>query len=271
MRITTVIGGLQRSKVEKRIYDQISVICPEGDNGRSFRFEFESSDDRLQRIQEVLARGGYKVWDERGYSLPNEYRVIRNRYYDQDDLEGVEYFKPWAVASLETTTQRTPDDVLAVSCDFEGEVPPIGMVGVDAMAVCDRLKLSMEEAGLAHLVFLPAQVVGENASSIREGYWELTSDLRLPPLALGLRLIDGLGGIYEKGKSHACIVDDGFSPPELHYRASDLARVEPFDLARTSEPIGSKAGTFVASKRFYDFCKSQNLQMEWVPVRIDPD
>jgi hypothetical protein len=271
MRLTAVIGGLQRASVEKRIYDQISELCPEGDNGRRFRFEFETNDDRLLRIQDILARGGYKVWDEHGYSLPNEYRLTRNRYYDPGDLASVYYCEPWATDSLETANQRTLEGVLAVSSNFEGEPPPIGMVGVDAMAVSDRLKSSMEEAGLVHLILLPARVVGENASSIRERYWELTSDLRLPRLAPNLRLIDGLGGLYEEGKSHACIVDDGFSPPELHYRASDIARVEPFDLARTHEPIGSKAGTFVASKRFYEFCRSHSLKMDWVPVRIDRD
>jgi hypothetical protein len=68
-----------------------------------------------------------------------------------------------------------------------------------------------------------------------------------------------------------------FAHPELHYRKSDLERLEEFDLARTFEPFGNHRGyqrlfcPLVASRRFYETCVANKLKTGWAPVRIDPE
>lgn len=123
---------------------------------------------------------------------------------------------------------------------------------------------------MQHVAFAPTTVVGDDAGRYSGHYWELKTDLRLPPLSPACRLIDLDGSPYIAGESRGCIVDDGFEPAELRYEAPRLSATSPFDLARTREPIGEDRGMLVASKRFYDFCQALNLPMDWIPVRIDP-
>jgi hypothetical protein len=95
------------------------------------------------------------------------------------------------------------------------------------------------------------------------------------------KLIDGAGRPFDGDFLKGCFIDDGFyTPQEPHYKASEMANAEPFDLASTYEQFGNApiqsnpdAGPgermLIASKRFYEFCVKNKLKMDWIPVRLD--
>lgn len=73
-----------------------------------------------------------------------------------------------------------------------------------------------------------------------------------------------------------CVPRDGFyNHAELHYRRSDLAKVEPFDVARTFESFGPRSPvqrpSIIVSQRFYKVCVAHGMKSTWIPVRIDAD
>lgn len=110
-------------------------------------------------------------------------------------------------------------------------------------------------------------------------YWELDSDFILPPLSPSMTLTDSAGRPIRGDDFDAGVHrrEGSYMHPDLHYRASDLTGLEPFDLARAFEPFG-KHRTYsslncplMASRKFYECCVSNGLRAGWVPVRIGPD
>lgn len=106
-----------------------------------------------------------------------------------------------------------------------------------------------------------------------EPWWELASSVRLPPVCEPLHKVT-FGNIhtpvprdYEKG---VFIKEPGYDQVELHYKRRELAAVEPFDVALTFEREGSPFDRrLVVSKRFYEVCERNKLDVEWRPVRVD--
>jgi hypothetical protein len=159
-----------------------------------------------------------------------------------------------------------------------GNKPPIGSAGGGLwLLASDRLKQQMEQAQLRHLVFGEVRFLRRQPPE--ERYWYLTSDLILPPMAPVYKLVNKHGepiSEYEEG----CSVREGLSIPEVlyrplerHYRASDLAKVEPFDIGLAG-PFAQKSSNYlgrVVSNRFYRLCVAHKLKMDWIPVRVDPD
>jgi len=131
----------------------------------------------------------------------------------------------------------------------------------------------------------PVEVAPDLASIVRSGrdlagpidYWELDGDFTMPPLSPSMEFVDaGMKSVLSGDFANGFQRKDGFyTHPELHYRASDLAALPEFDLARTYEPFSNRSGRdsfdcpLVASRRFYDFCVASGLETGWVPVRID--
>ena len=113
-------------------------------------------------------------------------------------------------------------------------------------------------------------------TSTTKPYWELSSDMTLPPLSSKCSLWSNenkpFNGDYDKG----CFIREGlYSNPELHYERSALVSLSQFDIAQTHERFGNGAMVaypkLVCSKRFYELCSQHEWEFEWQPVRIDPD
>lgn len=153
--------------------------------------------------------------------------------------------------------------------------------------VPERIKAVLQSGDLVGVRFRPTYYfplgmsVEDTDETVRARhgtpYWELDSDRRLPPLSPSIVLVDDKQQAVPHGSPGPCHprIDGLYRSSELHYRASDLAKIGPFDLARTFEqfvPFGSPGDRpLIASKRFYDFCTEHRLKTGWVPVRIDPD
>jgi hypothetical protein len=118
--------------------------------------------------------------------------------------------------------------------------------------------------------------VGDEVRS--EPWWELTSNLLMPPVSKDQDLVDSKSRpvisrspLPEKGVR---FVEDNYAEPELKYDRDSLATMAPveFDLARTYEALApdpkDDQRLLIASKRFYEFWTKNGLKCEWVPVRI---
>ncbi|MDB5290088.1 MAG: hypothetical protein JWL69_1329 [Phycisphaerales bacterium] len=155
--------------------------------------------------------------------------------------------------------------------------------------VPDRVKKLIEHSDLGGVTFKPTLLLSGTYAdadaqpipwdSYGEPWWELDANLTMPPLSDSMMFTDSDGRVLkERDFSNGFHRKEGlYLHPELHYRALDLAKLPPFDLARTYEPFGNRRGydrtdcPLVASQRFYDFCEQHGLKTGWVPVRIEQD
>jgi len=160
--------------------------------------------------------------------------------------------------------------------------------------VSETARRALISSGLNCLKFRPTSI-GDH-SSVDEGenevveydgrtWWELTSDVILPPLRLGdgLVLLDCEGRPVRPGDfTNGCFPREGaVQNPELRYKASELAAMPPFDIAKTFEIFGNRpyAGRppsddnrmTVVSQRFYQLCRSIDEKVSGRPVRIIED
>ena len=152
------------------------------------------------------------------------------------------------------------------------------------MAVTNDLRLKLQQAKLSHLSFRETLIEDDEEAEERysEGikerpeildpFWELTSDLILPPMSPDSKFVDHDGQPFTGDLSKGCFLYDGFlHDPDPHYLAGSLDLASPFDLALTNERFGNYEGVsyrrLIASKGFYNFCVSNHLKMNWIPVR----
>ena len=153
----------------------------------------------------------------------------------------------------------------------------------NGVVVSDRLRTRMEQAGFQHLVFRETTTNKPPKPPLPGPYWQLWSDLILPPLSPRMFLFGekdqpyeriAFDGDYEKNwfpREGEFPPDVLFFPMELRYEPGVLEALPPFDLALTRELIGSTSlRALVVSQRFYQFCAAEKLPMRWLPVRTDP-
>ena len=158
--------------------------------------------------------------------------------------------------------------------------PIAGLAGMarELLVVSSRVEEKMEAAGLEHLLFRTMRLMNEASNQVvpwpnaAGRYSMLTSDLVLP-FADRTNLRDARGNPYIGDTQAGCHIlsnwsDGEYEPPELRYRRQDVEKVPPFGLAVTNEQFRPGRRLLVASKKFYEFCRSQHLKMDWIPVRV---
>jgi hypothetical protein len=143
--------------------------------------------------------------------------------------------------------------------------------------VSEATRQKLIGAGLMGLKFVELALTGPMAAQTQEQFWELISSIALPPMPRD-RVI-----AHEKTPDDfvhvAGFTDADFFEKEMHYSASGIRALEPFDLAVTHEiycgpgwkETGHGERRLVASQRFRQFCIAEQIPMSWVPVRLDPD
>ena len=175
--------------------------------------------------------------------------------------------------------QTTIEEVFELIADALAKGDKIGVCYI----VPERIKRQLEAAGLLRMVFrqvvpMTAPMDGDPTtwSKTREPWWELRSDLVMPPLSATAQLRDMNARPIQNGDFSRGVIlfDDFCSYPERHYPSSALRSMPPFDLARSFEPSGYPEHDYhflIASRRFYEFARENEFDVRWVPVRIDPD
>lgn len=287
--------SISSSEVDPVLLAKLRSEFPEQEALRGFSLVKHIDDNCMQEALDLLGAAGLRPWDfnqERPLEVGVEYYLTYERVYDATDLSACEYLQilppPKAFhmeAYWRTESGRIILPKYKMPRGFDIMITNLRI----AYFATERAKTTIEEARLRNISFLPACFgparlqKGDTEDSIAAQYgrfyWEIDSDFTMPPLSPSMRFKTADGSPWRRGDYsnglHAC--EGLFRRPELHYRRSDLDRLEPFDLARTLEPFGNYRSydkqlcPLIASGRFYETCVAGKLKTGWIPVRVDPD
>ncbi len=209
-----------------------------------------------------------------------EYRV--HKYYIKEDsdfdssrcieLQPIKDLK-WVLREhIDTGTILVPINSLGNKARF---------VGADkSVIVSSKTRDELLAQGFLHLTFRPTKPAQYSDVGPPEvlswehhspQWWELWSDLTLPPLSPTMKHTDGNGNVVARDwKGWKWFSNPTEDDDRLHYLDSELKGVEPFDIAVTFEHQASPWQRYlVVSQKFYQFCKSKKWAADWEPVAID--
>lgn len=256
------------------------------------RIDMRADDARLSRVCDELALAGLTPWTDKSRARikGKEYELTQYRVYNHDDWERHELLRlnplghRYPSSDIAEVMDRTADGLARLAVE---EIPPgvdfLRADGVSAL-VPQRVRSVLEHAGLRRLRFRPTTpvrvvdklkpIVDCSWNEFPEPWWELTSDLVLPPVAPSMTVLSWSGKPITRGSIDMCAVSDGsgfFGFPELRYLRAEVEGLGSFDLAQVferSSPSGL-GRALVASRRFYEVCRHHNLGVNWIPVHIE--
>lgn len=274
------VGGISSSLLE-----DLCRIHPEGrtgSQGHAFASELPLDDPRTAAILERLRNNGMQPWQGRGdRHRDREFSYYLSRVWDDTDLVHFDYLELCPVSDdmYVPGDGRIGGNTIAQMCSpGKASISLLG-VGTYTYIAVQRARDALESANLIGLKFLPVEKTYESVDydlfDEEDTWWELESDIELPPLAPSMTLETRDGRPFQGDFSEGCVRRDGFyTHPELHYRRADLERIGPFDAARTFEhfhPRGPapRSRAFVVSQKFYQVCRDNGIKTRFVPVRID--
>lgn len=149
--------------------------------------------------------------------------------------------------------------------------------------VSSPLRREIELAGLRGFQFEPTRLGVYTRvytaklvpwEEIGEPYWSITTNRFLPPMAPWMIMDTGpKGEPWYPGYQGSAYPREGlYHPAEIHYRRSDLDLPPRSDFYFTFEHMGGpNVHRKIGTRRFYEFCRSRGLKVDWRPVRLDPD
>ncbi|MEM7576884.1 MAG: hypothetical protein AAF328_05345 [Planctomycetota bacterium] len=292
MKVILSISGVH---LEEEKIKLLSTINSEA-RVRQYWFSswLEESDPRNESILSMLSDFGLSPkasLDKQDYA--KEFRMSRIRLYDHDDYYKSDYLEchPHFIEShnMPVTMNRDESGLLRFARSSLHPPPTNDIVLSNSWNVLSIQAAmdALEPLNLMGLTFKPTQLVhgqGGDAQWNRpvawedcaesDPWWELSSEITLPPLSPSMDLQDAKRRPIERGDRSRGYVprEASFSHAELHYLRSDLAAVEPFDAAVTYESFGSDLKAtprLIVSQRFYQACVDSGLKGQWIPVRID--
>jgi len=263
------------------VVQALSDIYPKGRDGGRFECSLPWGNSMMMRLLEVLAAHGLKPTAP-GPATPSDYHFAIDRTYGRSDLQEAAYLT-FSSKTLLYVVKRDEDGTLRLRTDRLKRGLDIGSATQPWLVVSDRVKDLIEGSDLLHAAFRQVLIDRPADGATKRGaasFWELTSNLILPPMAPPARFIHGRTGAEVPADSaEPFIFREGidipgyyFLPPEPQYEEAALKSVGPFDLALTFEKIfgGDLGGVPICSQRFRQFCIDNALEqkMDWTPVRV---
>ena len=294
MKINIEISGIVAPGHSIEMIKELTSVYPDNSSSVTFGATLLHTDPRISVIEDILKSYGLRrrsldpdiTWDD-----PDVYgwkRMVSS--FTEKDMDRAQYFL-FAI--------DTPGDFA-----FKGDAPRPGICPLHRLyantkyrtraspfpdmayagggqapeVVSDRLRQSIDDAGLVGVDFLPVQLdKGSWSRSIPcdwsdynlPRYWGLSSTIHFPARSNqwsqmeveGLRHKEDLKwtvGIWKFDKA-----------------ALDVADVEPFDIAldvKFARPLGpegpASAGVPIVSRRFLDVCREAGVKLEPYPVFV---
>ncbi|WP_406693696.1 hypothetical protein V5E97_21935 [Singulisphaera sp. Ch08] len=277
------------------LIESLRSLFPEQILPKGFMCEAPLDDERTRQVLHLLEQAGLKPWDfTTGLEKKSdsEFSISLIREYDADDLAACDYLEIWPPSKAyhpEADLRTDSGEMLIPQRHLPRGFAIMSSHLYRSYFVTEHAKSVLEAVPFRGVRLKPASYQPSshrkistdpsNALGPSTPYWELDSDLTMPPLSPTVRLTDRdckpvRRADFSNGMQRT---DNLFKPVELHYRKSELERLEEFDLARTFEPFGNHRGyqrlfcPLVASKRFYETCVANKLKTGWAPVRVDPE
>lgn len=258
--------------VPSKVFKRLAEIYPEGVSPRSGDFvcDLIVDDPRLEKLLQCLGEFGFTPGSFKFQKPKGQFSYRIDREYEKDDYESCEYLVLWAKDYLADTIRNANGNI-------ELKTMPKKIANIAACeygdVISDRLLSKLCEWDFRYLAYYDVQIATKCTPQTTTKFYELFSELRLPPLHPKCTLFTNNGEPFEPRMKVGCFLVEGhYNPAELHYLESSIRPLEPFDFAYTHEGFGGFQMPFiVVSKRVYDFFQANKLDVTFVPVRIDPD
>jgi hypothetical protein len=255
-----------RDKLDPDFFDSLVAIYPKGRRHNMLRLELDETDPRMRAILDALDRYGAIPHNPVKPLLPFHYWFEGHRHYEPEDLEACDYLVPRPKLWIEDCFREHDGSLSITVKPYRGGIrskEPIANASGQGTIVSEPIAARLADEGMEGLSFRQAIVIFKGSVD----FWELRSDRTLPPLSPKMAI---MGGDFIRSGWE--IPDVLYLPTEYHYRQSDLANVEPFDIAFTHERIGNfGVQDLIVSHRFYRFCVANKLNVDWQRVHIDQD
>lgn len=302
MRVNISITRLDPAAAGGTLIEELENIHPPKLRGHTaYSWQLYEDDPRLAVLLDRLHRAGFKpFWGTgRRQDHSREFVVRKGREYSAEDIEQTEYVRPVPDVGFEFHGRDAMGYVLIDFNAYKRAVDDLTRLDLVSdiigsfYLVPERVKRLLEEMNGIGVQFrrtmfydeagsegpFPWAAAGSEVSD--EPWWELTSDLRMPPVSdrqemLGLDR-KPIVNRDDDGYSAAGVffVEENYGQPELKYTRESLEQQMPsrFDLACTHEAIAPDPADdkrlLIASNRFYKFCAYNRLKFDWVPIRLE--
>lgn len=238
-----------------------------------FHLRAELGDPVIDEVVSFLRTTGREPnWDRHPsvpYQHPSRYQIWGERVWEQSDFDNASYFR-WLVDVQAGTGNKLPPDGR-----FEVEFyrnKPIGILVNGWNPFCtSEYRKELEAQNFAGLSFRPVKISFQTRDK-NYALWQVWSTITLPPV---LDKIVGVGGEpFDPATSKACGIDDLYFPYHYRFPASEVGKLEPFDIAVTTEswggsPTHRREPAIIVSRRFRDWFTTQKVDVEWWPVALE--
>jgi hypothetical protein len=269
MKIKSILH-LSLKDLGQSLFDEIITIYPDDSTERFFHCELCDDDPQLRTILDLLRANKFVPKSER----PTEpslkvFALEKERIYNTEDLNSAAYVRPTATHDFDVEYRDNSGRIMLESTFMKG-TRRVGFASM-SLIVSAVMRRKLEISGFLNLIFRP--VLLDN--KMTDDWWELTSELIMPPVSPPCEVI-----YFNSGKPFTgdytqslAVRENGIKPTEFHYKQREILVLEPFDCGRTKECFGG-AGVdraFIISNRLYRFLEREKAKLKWTPVRIDPD
>ncbi|HEY3332324.1 MAG TPA: hypothetical protein VGK19_20005 [Capsulimonadaceae bacterium] len=276
MKTIGKILGIRPTTDSPDIVSRLAKIYEPGYVGDHFECILPINDPAYMEVQAQLQRDGFEPWLGYQKRRENEYWFELILEYTPSDLAEFEFFVPRPQKALGSDLVPLGRRPLGIEYNRSKSQKDIGFVGFPHVVVSASFKNHLESRGLTRILF--RETVYETRQKVPNPapYFQLASDLVLPPMAKSVKLVnnDGqpFGGDYENG----CHIFQPFvREREPHYSKESFNGLPDFDVAFTAERFGNFEETCcqltIVSSRFRDICMERKLPMNWLPVHIDAE
>ncbi len=267
-------------------FDELRKIHPEAvsQSGRSLLTRVSLNDARAIGLLRALQRHGFVPHSDANLPRPTRFYSLKlTRHYSDKEIDSCELLD--FVPQTACNGRVLPGHGGLLVLNQRKLKRNARIAGADHLQwiVSSELKRLLEQSDLRGLSFKPT-LLGKYTSILKakivpwegEAFWELTCERKMPPMASWMRMDRqialGVGPWFPGAPGSAIPYEPPYTYAEMHYRRSDVMIPPDSDLYRTFEYMGMEhIYPKIASRRFYEFCKSQQLKIDWYPVRLDPD
>ena len=270
------ISGSTSQKIHEDAYQKFITRWPEfrtGGEGINVKLEINSPElpqvlDFLEHIAEKRPHWNRFPYVSHDYHL---FQVFATRTFDRQDIENAEWSYCSPRNEIAGSAMRLNNGILQIRRKTIKSQPIGNTYGGKTVVCTNQMRLYLEAQKFKKLSFLPVAVDGKIPP--KEALWQIYSEVILPPVAQPI--VDQNGLSFVRPDLHdGCFIDDFYVPQILKYKKSEVIKAGVFDVAMTCEKWGPgpervRYPYLVCSRKFRDWCLSQNLKLDWVPLEME--
>lgn len=267
-----ICGNTVPVKIIKQMRATWPQFFPPGLMG--FHLRAEPADAVITEVIDFLQATGrkpnWKRYPAVPYEDPLQFQITGERVWEPADYGNAKYFR-WVVTEKAGEGKLlAPDSIFEVDfSSYRGK--KIGsMVNYWNPFFSVDYRKELEAQNFKGLTFRPVKIKSRKPE--RLVLWQVWSSITLPPV---LNNVTGLDGeTFAPATSKVCSVDDIYFPQHYRFSASEIAKLEPFDIALTTEhwggsPAHLREPAIIVSRRFREWFMTQKVPVEWWPVALE--